>query len=413
MGEASSHFILAKSNLDASIDYNMRGAVVAGDTAKEIYLKGRAVIIVASTLLLVLTLAAGWTVRRGIAVPIQTMTSVMHGLADGDTAVRIPHADRQDEVGEMARAIQVFKDGMLRTEQLAAEQQLARAAREKRAEAIESSTRRFESSAIDLLHAVAQASGQMDQTAQSMVTSAELTNRQTQEMTTATNLASENVQAVAGATEELSASILAINQLIEHSTETVKSATAEAQQSDATVAQLVEAVSRIDEVVSLINAIARQTNLLALNATIEAARAGDAGKGFSVVANEVKGLANQTARATSDISAQIEGVRAATVQVATAINGIRARMGAIDEASTGIASAMEQQSATTLAISQNVQQAAVGTRQVTEMLQSVAEAAARSGEAADQVLGSARALTDQAKGLEVEVGRFLDEVRQA
>jgi len=350
---------------------------------------------------------------RSITRPISDMTQAMSAMADGNLAITIPATDNTDEVGAMARAMTVFKDGLSRARQLGVAQEAERSAREARARAIEDLTREFGQHSSAVLETVGQASTQLQATAQSMSATAEQTNRRVASVSLATEDASASVQTVASAAEQLSASSLEIGRQVQQSSRVAKSASDEASRTSTTVQGLADSSAKIGAVVSLINDIASQTNLLALNATIEAARAGEAGKGFAVVANEVKHLANQTARATEEISAQIGAVQAATEEAVTAIAGIVERIGDINQIADAISVAVEQQSSATAEIARNVLQAAEGTHQISLNIRGVTEAAAETGGAASQVLASAHSLADEAAGLKTVVGTFLDGVRSA
>ncbi len=356
-------------------------------------------------------LAAG--LAHLIAQPVKAMTLVMTALAGGDKTVIIPAQNRGDELGAMAKAVQVFKDNLLRAEALAAEQEAGRAEREARARAIEQLTAAFDQTVSATIQLVADASGQMELTAQGMSANAEQTSRQATSVAAATEQASSNVQTVATAAEELSASIAEIARQMAQSNEVARRAATEAERSNATVRSLTESSSRIGEVIKLINDIASQTNLLALNATIEAARAGEAGKGFAVVAGEVKGLATQTTRATEEIASQIGAVQSASNETVGAITAIVGRIDEINQISAAIASAVEEQGVATQEIARNVQQAARGTQEVSATIGSVTQAAGETGSAASQVLGAARALSQQAAVLRTDVARFLNSVRAA
>ena len=360
---------------------------------------------------LALGLAAG--LSRLIARPVNAMTQVMTALAGGDKSVTIPAQDRADELGAMAKAVQVFKENLLRSEALAAEQEAARAEREARARAIERLTADFDRTVTATIQSVSTASGQMEQTAQSMSANAEQTSRQATSVAAATEEASANVQTVATAAEELASSIAEISRQVAQSSDVAHRAAAEAERSNATVRSLAESSGRIGEVIRLINDIASQTNMLALNATIEAARAGEAGKGFAVVAGEVKGLATQTTRATEEITNQIGAVQAASTEAVGAINAIVGRIEEMNQIAAVIASAVEEQGAATSEIARNVQQAARGTQEVSDTIGSVTEAAGETGMAAGQVLTAARALSRQAADLRADVTRFLDSVKSA
>ncbi len=269
----------------------------------------------------------------------------------------------------------------------------------------------FERDVSSIVDIVAAATTELQNTAQSMVATADQTSRQATAVATAAQQASENVQTVAAATEQLSSSILEINRQVVQSNEIANAAVDEAERTNQKMHGLTEAAQRIGEVVKLINNIASQTNLLALNATIEAARAGDAGKGFAVVAGEVKHLANQTAKATEDISAQIQAVQNATREAVEAISGIGGTIGRMNGVASAIASAVEQQGAATQEIARNIQQAAAGTDRVTSNIGAVTLATGETGHAAREVLSATSELARQADLLSGQVADFLVVVR--
>jgi methyl-accepting chemotaxis protein len=361
----------------------------------------------------VLAMLAAWAIGSGISGPVTAMTSAMTVLANGDKSVIIPGTDHGDEIGDMAKAVQVFKDNMVRNEQMAAEQERERLAREARTDKIEGLTKHFDSSAAAVLNTVASAATELQSTASSMTAVAEQTSRQATAVAAAAEEASSNVQTVAAATEELSSSIGEISRQVTESARIASSAVDEAKRTDAMVMGLSEAAGRIGEVVNLITNIASQTNLLALNATIEAARAGEAGKGFAVVANEVKNLANQTAKATDEIGSQIGAVQSATQSAVAAIRGIGQTIARINEIATTIASAVEQQGAATHEIARNVQQASEGTQDVSNNIAGVTQASEETGHAASDVLNASNELSRQAEALRHLVQQFLADVRTA
>ena len=351
--------------------------------------------------------------RTGIARPIARITGTMARLATGDTAAAIPDTDRGDEIGGMAKAVEVFKRNAIERERLEAEQALEQEARQRRTAEVERLVRGFDEGVSDILRTVSSAATELEATAGSMRHTAEQTKGQSADTAAAAEQASMNVQTVASATEELTASIGEIGGQVTRSTSIAGQAVAEAEQTNQRVQGLVEQAQRIGDVVQLITDIASQTNLLALNATIEAARAGEAGKGFAVVASEVKNLAAQTAKATEEIAGQIASMQAATSGAAAAINGIGGTIGTISEIATTIASAIEEQGAATGEIARNVQEAARGTRLVSANIVSVSEGATQTGSAATQVLGAAGELSRQSELLKGEVERFLAGIRAA
>ncbi|MCP1612656.1 methyl-accepting chemotaxis protein [Azospirillum lipoferum] len=342
-----------------------------------------------------------------------SLTSTVVRLADGDLGVDIAYSKLPDEIGAMARAIQVLKESAVERVRLETEQETQRAAREKRTASVERLVQDFDRTVSAILSSVSGASAQLSDTAGSMATLAEETNRQASATTAAAEQTSMNVQTVASATEEMTASIREISEQVSRSNSVAARAVREAQDTTGSVRNLAGEVARIGEVVKLIQNIASQTNLLALNATIEAARAGEAGKGFAVVASEVKQLANQTAKATEDISAQIDSVQTATHGTVSAIEGIGGTIGTMNEIAATIAAAIEEQSATTAEISRNVQQAAQGTGEVSGNIAQVHEAAAQTGQAASQVLDASTGLTRQASDLRREIETFLSGIRAA
>jgi methyl-accepting chemotaxis protein len=350
---------------------------------------------------------------RSIVNPIRAMTGAMTRLAGGDKAIEIPAVGRQDEIGDMAGAVQVFKESMIEADRLTAEQAAAREARERRAQRIEQLNNDFDRSVTEALGAVANAAHEMSTASQSMAATAEETNRQAVTVAAASEQVSANVQTVSAAAEELSNSIEEIGRQVNQAATTAGRAASQADATDGTVRGLAEAAQRIGDVVRLISDIAGQTNLLALNATIEAARAGDAGKGFAVVASEVKQLANQTAKATEDIAAQVNAIQSATQGAVEAIRGIGTTVQEINGIATAIASAIEEQGAATKEIARNVQQASGATGQVSSNITGVTQAAGETGAAAEQVKGAVGELSHQADALRAQVDSFLEQVRAA
>ena len=363
---------------------------------------------------MVLGLTFAWLIARSIAVPVVSMTEAMRRLAGGDTDAAIPAVGRKDEIGQMAGAVQVFKDTMIRTREMEREAKEAelRAAAERKAAMLKLADS-FEASVKGIVETVASAATEMQSTASVMTHTADTTSRQATAVAAASEQASANVQTVAAATEELSSSIAEIGRQISNSSQVAGQAVTEAERTGETMKVLVQAAEQIGQVVELINTIAGQTNLLALNATIEAARAGEAGKGFAVVASEVKALATQTARATEEIQGKVKEIQGATGGAQAAIDGIGRIIGQMNEITTTIAAAIEEQSAATRDISSNVSQAARGTDEVSVNITGVTQAAGETGAAATQVLGASEGLARDAERLRVEVSNFIATVRAA
>ncbi len=416
-GVKSSHWFKAitkKINLLKTVedkiaaDLQALTADVRGDA------QGTFILFAAVTLvLLAATIVLVAIVARGITGPIGDMTAAMSRLADGDKTFDIEGTQRGDEIGDMANAVQVFKDNAVRADRTAEEQKHEQESKERRRVTLETLAKSFEANAADMLGKVTMSSDAMKSTAEAMSSIADQTNTQSTAVAAAAEQASTNVQTVASAAEELATSIGEIGRQVTQSSEVAGRAVKDAESTNNKIQGMVEASRKIGEVVELITDIADQTNLLALNATIEAARAGDAGKGFAVVASEVKNLASQTAKATEEIGNQIGGIQTATRESVEAIRHIGETIGEIDEVATAIAAAVEEQGAATQEIARNIEQAAAGTREVTVNITGVTRAAGEAGQAAGQVLEASGELMRQSQVLNMEVEKFLENVRQA
>jgi methyl-accepting chemotaxis protein len=395
-----------KSSADTERAETSRAALDAATHAIWLFVA----ILVAAALLSTL---ATLLISRAITRPVRQLTHDMETLASGSTEVAIAATGQNDEIGAMARAVEVFKQNAIDKARLDAEQKAEQVRKEHRQSAVEQYIAEFERSMRDLLAALDAAAAEMRATSRSMSATAEATSRQATTVAAAAEQASVNVETVATATEELSSSVSEISRQVAESTRIAGEGVAEAARTNVAVGGLSAAAQKIGDVVKLISDIAAQTNLLALNATIEAARAGEAGRGFAVVAAEVKTLASQTAKATEEISGQVGAMQGATGDAVRAIEHITATINSINQVSTTIASAVEQQGAATQEIARNVHDAAQGTGQVSSSITGVNQAAGQTGTAAGKVLASADELGKQAKTLHDQIDAFLAHIRAA
>jgi methyl-accepting chemotaxis protein len=352
-------------------------------------------------------------VRRRIVQPIVDITASMTRLASGDASEATKASDRQDEIGAMAAAVQVFKDNMITASRLAAEQSAENDAKMRRAGVLDELAKSFESRVGQLVNGLSASSATMETAARSMSSTASTTNRQAGVVADASEQTSSNVQMVASATEELTSSITEISRQVAQSAQISARAVEDARRTGDTAQSLASGAQKIGDVVTLIQNIAAQTNLLALNATIEAARAGEAGRGFAVVASEVKSLAGQTAKATTEISEQVAAIQSASAEAVAAIRNVANVITEIEQIGQAIAIAIEEQGSATREIARNVQEAAHGTQNVTSNISGVQQAANDTGAAATQVLGAAEQLSHQSQDLASQVHRFLADVRAA
>nr|WP_082700320.1 methyl-accepting chemotaxis protein [Magnetospirillum sp. XM-1]CUW37498.1 conserved protein of unknown function \ len=352
-------------------------------------------------------------VTRSLTRPLEALRACMATMATGDYGVMVPGGERKDEIGAMARTLDVFAENGRQMGQLAEERRQAdsRASVERRESRLALASE-FEEKVTTVMTRLSEAAAEMSRAAQSMSGVATEASGQAGSAQSAAGTASDNVRQVAEAAEDLSHSIAAIERQVAASSTTTAEAVGKAERASANVAGLASAAGRIGQVVELITTIAKQTNLLALNATIEAARAGEAGKGFAVVAGEVKNLANQTARATDEISSQIAQVQAATDEAVGAIGDIVRTIGEISRAVESITQAVAEQQSATHRIADSVGRAVGGTEEVVGSVGRVSAAAAQAGDAAALVLGQADGVARRTDDLMGEVGAFIAGIRK-
>jgi methyl-accepting chemotaxis protein len=372
------------------------------------------VLISAGLGLLVSLAIALWIGISGLARPIGDLKTVMEAFARNELKAAVPGIERRDEVGEMARTVEVFKTNAIEVERLKAglEATEKRTAEQRKID-MKKLADDFEGAVGEIIETVSSASTQLEASASTLTATAGRSQELATMVAAASEEASTNVQSVASATEEMTSSVNEISRQVQDSARMANEAVDQARKTNDRVSELSKAASRIGDVVELINNIAGQTNLLALNATIEAARAGEAGRGFAVVASEVKALAEQTAKATGEIGQQISGIQAATQESVNAIKEISGTIEKLSEISSTIAAAVEEQGAATQEISRNVQQAAQGTQQVSANITDVQRGASETGSASSQVLSAAQSLSSDSNRLKLEVGKFLNTVRAA
>ncbi|GAB2174809.1 methyl-accepting chemotaxis protein [Dongia sp. agr-C8] len=367
--------------------------------------------LIGAAISLVIAVLSGVALSRGVAKPIISLNGSMQSLAQGNLLTEVPVNGRTDEVGQMAKTVLVFKESMVRNEEMRRAQEAEQRDREQRAEHMMNLTRAFDEQVKGMVEGLASAARGMERTAVDLTKTADVSAAESQTVAAAAQEAQAGVETVASASEELSASISEISRQVTNQANLAQTSVNAIELTTRNVTELSEASQKIGEVVRLINEIAEQTNLLALNATIEAARAGEAGKGFAVVASEVKNLANQTAKATEEIGAQVGGIQATTKGTVDSIAAVGGQVRQMNDISSAVAAAVEEQNAATQEISRNVQQASEGTKGVTHSIEVVSAEVAKTRAAAQSVMEAAKQMLGESEGLKTYIDSFLNEVR--
>jgi methyl-accepting chemotaxis protein len=402
----------ADSILEKDIELNNKAATADTESAAAAYDTAFWQVVAILCASVAFGLGVGLYIVRDVANGIASIVEPMQAIGQGDLSAPIPHCGERTEIGLMADALQVFKDALIAKK--AAEESSAKDAAEiERGRRVEDVTRNFERMIGEIVQTIASASSQLEASAGALSGTAARSQQLSTSVVAASEQASANVKSVASAAEEMAMSVTEIGRQVQESARMATHAVGQARSTTERVSELSKAAGRIGDVVELINTVAGQTNLLALNATIEAARAGEAGRGFAVVASEVKALAEQTAKATGEISQQIGAIQAATQDSVGAIKDISGTIEKLSEISSTIATAVEQQGVTTKEISRNVQQAAMGAQQVSSGIADVQCGATETGSASSQVLAAAKTLSGDSGRLKDEVARFLTSVHAA
>ncbi len=400
-------------NVSQFAEETQQAAIAAGKRAAVAATTGKILLILTAIASIAASGAIVWFyVVKNVSRRLSGMSATMRKLAEGDLTVDICEASA-DEIGDMARALAVFKDSMIQTNKLTEEQQKAAQERIRRGEQLAELVEAFDTDITKLLQSIELSMGELDSSSHSMREVAESTATRASSVASASDMSAQNVQAVSAAAEELSVTVDSISNQVETSAEVAANAVIEAKKTTDQMNELKDVASGISKVTALINDIAEQTNLLALNATIEAARAGEAGAGFAVVATEVKSLASQTAKATEQISVQINQMQASTTGAADSLEGIQKIIQELADNSEAVTNALEEQRQATQEIASSVVQASEGTAEVNHNISGLSESATEVGSVSAQVKHAVGSLSEQSQHLRTQVDKFLSDVQAA
>ncbi|WP_262691836.1 methyl-accepting chemotaxis protein [Kordiimonas aestuarii] len=413
----------------------------AGNVSDAQFASDQQIVWILTAIMVVLLLFLAISITSSIMKPLRILQAELMSLSDGKYDAAISDLDHEDGIAAMGKAAEVMRQRAIEAARLREEAEEARKQRDAEERAFEEQQRAeevrqrdaelardremaderrrlqldlansFEEEVSSVIQSLSGAVVELQMAADTMTDAIEQTSLEVNAAASATDATSQDMITVAEAAEGLTGAIGEIRTQVEQANSITTDAMTVAKDAEGRVSSLSSASERIAEVIHLINDIAEQTNLLALNATIEAARAGEAGKGFAVVASEVKSLANQTARATQEIEEQVGAMQLATRETVDAVNKIHKTINQVSEISGMIAAAVVEQEASTGEIGRSVQNASQGTANLGQNVGRVQEMTGKSAGAAQVVNENSGELTEQASVLEAAVNRFLDRMR--